>query len=375
MGLSTQHRSGIPPSRRARPRFDRRRRRRRPVRRRDLPDRRHRYARRCQWAGGRRNRYRCRGISIGHRHARQHSSRPQPRRRRVVSSRPGRDPTRVRAVRQRHQYLHGRDVPGGVRRQAERHLRPRRPEMPGQDHSEDLRTADRTLRRHGLRRFRVHGRRGRRCRGVYRSASRRLRTRRRAAQRRYPTHRRTHRTELRPSPEHRIGGQRRLRPDQAPAALPVVAVAIGVVEQGASRPGQAERIRQRVHLRHLRRERQDPGSGDARPIAAERRRRRGDLPDHSHHRNQRLRQRDPQRRRHRRHLPGHHRRSTVARRRTGGTGDTGTDPAARRSRGPAAGRGSGHRVAAGVQRVGHRGNGTDRVRSAGDVRIPDPHGR
>ena len=60
-----------------------------------------------------------------------------------------------------------RDVPRRRRRQAQRHLRTRWTEVPGEGDPEDVRPEDRPLRRHGLRRLRVDGRRSRRRRGLH----------------------------------------------------------------------------------------------------------------------------------------------------------------------------------------------------------------
>ena len=81
---------------------------------------------------------------------------------------------------------------------------------------------------HGSRFRRVlqDGRRPRRCRGVQHHAAGGLRARHRAGQRRTPDGRRAHRAAVRARAAGDHRSQRRLRPDQAPAAVPVVAAAL-----------------------------------------------------------------------------------------------------------------------------------------------------
>ena len=166
------------------------------------------------------------------------------------------------------------------RDQAELGLRVRRPEMPGQGDPEDLRPVDQPLHGDRLRRLRQDGRRPRRRRGVQHHPARGLRTRHRAGQRRTPDDRRAHRAQLRPGPPGHHRGQRRLRPHQAPAAVPVLAAAFADLQGHLLLAEQAQQRRQHVHQRQLRRQHQDQGSRRPRPVDAGRVRR----PHHVRHR-------------------------------------------------------------------------------------------
>ena len=178
VGLPSQHRQRLPPGRRARPRHHRRRRPAAASRRRDLPDRRHRHPRGRQREVGA-------GSVADAEGARADTvmlvNIPADRSRVVAVSFPrDLDVTRPQCARlgqRQRPATPTRCSPRAVRRQAQRRLRPRRPEMPGQGHPEDVGPEDRPLHRHGLRRIRVHGRPGRRRRGVHDHTDHRRRTR------------------------------------------------------------------------------------------------------------------------------------------------------------------------------------------------------
>ena len=102
----------------------------------------------------------------------------------------------------------------------------RRTEVPGQGHSEDFGPVHQPFHGDRLRGLREDGRRPRRRRGLQHHPAGGLRARHRAAHGRPPDHRRAHGAQLRPRPagHHRV--QRRLRPHQAPADVPVLPAAV-----------------------------------------------------------------------------------------------------------------------------------------------------
>ena len=115
----------------------------------------------------------------------------------------------------------------GVHRvQAQFRVRRRRPQVPGQGHPEVVGPVRQPFHGSRFRRFLQDGRRARRCRGVQHHPDRGLRAGHRAAQRRPPDGRRPHRAEVRAGPPGDHRDERRLRPHQAPAAVPVLAVAL-----------------------------------------------------------------------------------------------------------------------------------------------------
>ena len=69
----------------------------------------------------------------------------------------------------------------------------------------------------------------------------------------------------RPAGDHR--DQRRLRPDQAPAAVPVVAAALDDLQGSVLLADQAQQRGQHVHRRQLRRQHRHQGPGRPRPVA------------------------------------------------------------------------------------------------------------
>ena len=78
--------------------------------------------------------------------------------------------------------------------------------------------------------------------------------------------RRAHRAELRPRPagHHRV--QRRLRPHQAPADVPVLAAAVADLQGHVLLAEQAQQRREHVHQRQLRRQHPDQGPRRPRPV-------------------------------------------------------------------------------------------------------------
>ena len=102
----------------------------------------------------------------------------------------------------------------------------RRPEVPGEGDPEAVRPVHQPVHGSRFRRLLQDGRRARRCRGLQHHAAGGLRARHRAGHRRPADRRRPHRTELRARPPGDHRDQRRLRPHQAPAAVPVVAAAL-----------------------------------------------------------------------------------------------------------------------------------------------------
>ncbi len=104
--------------------------------------------------------------------------------------------------------------------------------------------------------------------------------------------RRAHRAELCPRTPGDHRDQRRLRPHQAPAAVPVVAAAFDDLQGSLLLPEQAQQRRQPVHRRQLRGQHRHQGTGGPRSVDPEYRRRADhllDRPDYGIH--GRLRQR------------------------------------------------------------------------------------
>ena len=81
-----------------------------------------------------------------------------------------------------------------------------------------------------------------------------LRAGHRAAQRRPPDHRRPHRAAVRARPPGHHRDQRRLRPHQTPAAVPVLAAALDDLQGSVLLAVQAQQRGQHVHQRQLRRQ-------------------------------------------------------------------------------------------------------------------------
>ena len=145
--------------------------------------------------------------------------------------------TRHRRVRPDHRRGNPdvRDGTGLHRDQAELRLRPRRAQVSGEGNPEDVRAVDQPVHGGRLRRLLQDGRRARRGRGVQHHAAGGLRARHGAGQRRSADHRRPHRPEVRARPPGHHRDQRRLRPHQAPAAVPVVTVAVDDLQGSSSR--------------------------------------------------------------------------------------------------------------------------------------------
>ncbi len=106
--------------------------------------------------------------------------------------------------------------------------------MPGEGDPEALRPVGKPVHGRRLHRLREDGRRARRRRGVQHHPAGGLRAGHRAGHRRPADRRRPHRAELRPGPPGHHRGQRRLRPDQAPAAVPVLAAALADLQRRSS---------------------------------------------------------------------------------------------------------------------------------------------
>ena len=156
----------------------------------------------------------------------------------------------------------------------------RRTEVPGQGDPETVRPVRKPVHGSRFRRLLQDGRRTRRRRGVQHHPAGGLRTGHRAGQRRPPDRRRPHRAAVRARPPGHHRDQRRLRPHQAPAAVPVVAAALADLQGSVLLAVQAQQRRQHVHRRQLRRQHQDQGPRRPRPVHSGRERR----PDHLRHR-------------------------------------------------------------------------------------------
>ena len=116
----------------------------------------------------------------------------------------------------------------------------------------------------------------------------------------------------RPAGDHR--NQRRLRPHQAPAAVPVVAASLDDLQGSVLLAVQAQQRGQHVHRRQLRRQHQDQGPRRPRPVHSGRER----GPDHIRHRadgwlRRRVRQRDAPHRGHADTVRRDHQRRPAAR--------------------------------------------------------------
>ena len=186
--------------------------------------------------------------------------------------------------------------------------------MSGQGHPEAVRTVHQPVHGGRLRRLLQDGRRARRRRGMQHHPAGGLRTGHRAAHRRPPDDRRAHRAELRARPPGDHRDQRRLRPHQAPAAVPVVAAALDDLQGSLLLPEQAQQRRQPVHRRQLRGQHRHQGTGGPGSVAAEHRSRAHhllDRPDYGIH--GRVRQRASARGRHRGNLRRDHQRRPAAR--------------------------------------------------------------
>ncbi len=124
------------------------------------------------------------------------------------------------------------------------------------------------LHRRRLLRLREDGRRPRRRRGVLQHRAARLRAGHGPRPRRTSGPRRLHRLELRAGPPGHHRDQRRLRPDQTPAAVLVVTAAVVDLRRHPAGPQQAQQRGQHVHQRHRRRQRQVQGPGPTRSVVA-----------------------------------------------------------------------------------------------------------
>ena len=118
----------------------------------------------------------------------------------------------------------------------------------------------------GFRGLLEDGRRTRRCRGVQHHPAGGLRIGHRAAHRGPPDGRRPHRTSVCAGPPGRHRDQRRLRPHQTPAVVPVLTAALDDLQGSVLLAVQAQQRGQHVHRRQLRRQHEHQGPCHPGPV-------------------------------------------------------------------------------------------------------------
>ena len=187
--------------------------------------------------------------------------------------------------------------------------------MPGEGDPETLRPARQPVHGCRLRRVLQDGGRAGRYRGVHHPAARGRRSGHRAGQPRPPGRRRPHRAQLRPGAARDHRGQRRLRPHQTPAAVPVLAAALTHLQRHLLFAVEAQQRGEHVHQRQLCRQHGHQGPGRARAVDPGRLGR----ADHVRHRAhgrlcRRVGQRSPPYRRHAGAVLGDHQRRPAPRR-------------------------------------------------------------